>query len=558
VFLLAGLSASAAPPQEKGSPSTRSAPSAKSNPVLDKTGDAEQVRLINKHLAEKWKANKLTPSPRASDAEFIRRVSLDIIGRIAKPEEIARFYKDPENTRRAQLIERLLKSDEYARNWANVWTVWLLTRSGQSLYHDQMHKWLEKQFSNDGASYKEIVTQLLTATGKTNENGAVNYVLAHLGEATPPNRAAQEGKFSMVPITSRTARLFLGVQIQCAQCHAHPFNKEWKQAFFWQLNAFFRQVDAPRGRPGGNRMMPQGMVLELVDNTSLNPDGEVFFEERNGRIVDVSAGFPFDTEAARREADATQARADRRQELAKLITNSKYFGKAYVNRIWAHFFGRGFTNPVDDFTPENEVSHPELLDELAAEFVHYGYDPRRLIRWICNSDAYNLSSVANKTNAETEAEPLFSRMLLKAMTPEQLFESFMIATEADKFEKDDQKRKDLRQKWMQSLTTNFGDDEGNEATFNGTVVQALLLMNGDQLNQAVSRVAPLYKKMGTPDMINHLYLATLNRPPTPREVSLIRRVYNSAPVSAKDRNQLTFFQDLFWALLNSNEFVLNH
>src|SRR5438132_13064745 len=176
-----------------------------------KTTDADKVQLINKHLAEKWKANQVTPSQRCNDYEFIRRASLDIVGRIATPKEIDQYLKDPEATRRPRLIDRLLKSDDYPKNWANLWTVWLMTRVGendaaQAVYHEQMHSWLEKQFGKEGMSYKDMAYGLLTATGKTNENGAVNYFLAHLGEPIPRAEQSKEGKATMVPITSRTTR----------------------------------------------------------------------------------------------------------------------------------------------------------------------------------------------------------------------------------------------------------------------------------------------------------------------------------------------------------------
>jgi hypothetical protein len=524
--------------------------------VIGHAEDADQVQKINERLAEKWKANKLTPSLRSTDYEFIRRASLDIIGRIAKPEEITRFLHDPDGTRRALLIERLLKSEEYARNWASIWTVWLMTRSGantpsQGAYHEQMHKWLEEQFAQSAASYKDIVTELLTATGKTTENGAVNFILAHLGEPTPPGREAEEGKFNVVPLTSRSTRLFLGLQTQCAQCHQHPFNKDWKQQHFWGVNAFFRQVDAPKGRPKNERM-ERVPVLELTDNPNFNSEGIVFFEQRNGVVLPTKAVF----------LDGSKpASGNRRSELAKFVTDSPYFAKAYVNRMWAHFFARGFTNPIDDFGPENEPSHPELLDELAAQFVHYGYDPRRLIRWICNSDAYNLSGVANKTNDKIEAEPYFSRMLLKALSPEQLFESLIVATQAEMFESPENRKK-IREEWMRNLTTSFGDDEGNEVTFNGTVVQALLMMNGGDIQGAIASpkkgTVPLaiVTKLTPRRIIQQLYLAALNRQPTDREAERIMRIFRSAPTKKLD--ELALWQDLFWALLNSNEFILNH
>jgi Protein of unknown function (DUF1549)/Protein of unknown function (DUF1553) len=535
-------------------------------PLLGKTGDAEIVHFINDQIAAGWKANKLKPSERASDYEFMRRAYLDIIGRIAKPEEIQRFLRDPEAVRRPLLIDRLLQTPEYARNWASIWTVWLMTRTGanepaRAVYHEQMHKWLEDLFAREGASYKDMVTELITASGKTNENGAVNYILSHLGEQNPPNEQGKEGRSDMVPITSRTIRLFDGLQIQCAQCHPHPFNKEWKQDDFWGVNAFFRQVDTPRGRPGTGRMAME-TVLEVRDNPDLNTNGKIFYEERNGVLRAIRPQFLHDPENKDNDESLVSTGGNRRQDLARFVTGHRNFARAYVNRIWAHFFGRGFTNPIDDFGPDNEPSHPELLDKLGQEFAHYGYDPRRLMRWICNSEAYNLSSVANKTNDTADAEPFFSRMLLKALSPEQLFESLMTATQAEMFESRESRRK-IRDGWMRNLSTNFGDDEGNEVTFNGTVVQALLMMNGSDINSAIASdkkgtVAWAVVKKQSPSLIlDYLYEAALNRPPTMREKERILAIRH-APVSRMGAAPLAFWQDVFWALLNSNEFILNH
>jgi Protein of unknown function (DUF1553) len=204
-----------------------------------------------------------------------------------------------------------------------------------------------------------------------------------------------------------------------------------------------------------------------------------------------------------------------------------------------------------------------LLDYLAKEFKKYGNNPRDLIRWICNSEAYNLSSVANKTNEKADAEPFFSRMLLKAMSPEQLFESLMTATQAEAAETREAKKK-LREEWMKNLIVNFGDDEGNEVTFNGTVVQALILMNGKEINAAICNptkgtvAGVVLKHRGNQARcMDLLYLAALNRLPTSREYSLVS--YRSKIVGPADlKNPLAPWQDLFWALVNSNEFILNH
>ncbi len=526
---------------------------------------SEQVKVINERIAEKWRANKLTPSPRAGDYEFIRRATLDIIGRIAKPEEITRFLQDPPLTRRALLIDRLLKSEDYGRNWATIWTTWLLTRSGNAEYHEQMHLWLEERFSKENYGFDKLVTELLTATGKNKDNGAVNFILAHLGDPTPPDKVAEEGQFSMVPITSRTTRLFLGLQTQCVQCHDHPFNGEWKQKHFWGVNAFFRQVER-KGMPARVVRNAPPATLELTDNPNWNVEedgkaGLIFYERRNGVLMSTRPQFRLPTDKDRDKSETPHPTGTRRQQLAEYIVHNDYFAKAFINRMWFHFFGHGMNSPgaFDDLSGENQITHPELLEYLAKEFRAYGHNPRELIRWICNSEAYNLSSVANSTNDKADAEPFFSRMLLKSMSPEQLFQSLMVATNMD-VTMTNAERKQAEKDWMKKLVVNFGDDEGNEATFNGTVVQALILMNGKEINHAVTNdkglVANLVRKKKTGSMTREIYLAVLNRLPTPRESESIRSSMNRFRVLDKD--PMAPWQDLEWALINSNEFILNH
>lgn len=522
-------------------------------PAATPADNGEVTRLINEQLADSWKANKLKPSDRCTDYEFIRRASLDIIGRIATPAEIQRFMKDPPETRRKLLVDRLLAMPEYAEHFADIWTVLLMTRVGaldanRRVYHQQMNTWLKEQFGSPGASWKEMVHDLVTASGKTNDKHAVNFILAHLGEAIPPNERKEKGYFEMVPITSRTTKLFLGLQTQCTQCHDHPFNPEWKQHHFWGVNAFFRQV-----KREGNmamRAQDQASVLELKEDPSVNQEGLVYYEKRNGSLLSTKAVFLDDS---RPNGEGSS----RRDYLARFLTNHEKFPEAFVNRTWGHFFGRGFTSPVDDFGEHNPISHPELLKELGKRFSHYGYNPQLLVRWICNSDAYQLSSVANKTNEKADVEPFFSRMLLKALAPEQLFDSLLVATRLGKAES-----KEKKEAWMRSLTTNFGDDEGNETTFNGTVVQALLMMNGNAINEAITHkdgtVSQAFLRWkGQPNTLNELFMATLNRPPTAQESSRIMNIIRTAPTRNKV-NPLLPWQDVFWALVNSNEFMLNH
>ncbi|HEV3255572.1 MAG TPA: DUF1549 domain-containing protein [Gemmataceae bacterium] len=558
----------------------------------------EQVRVINEQLGAQWKANGLVPSRLTTNYEFIRRVTLDIIGRIARPEEIQRFLHDPPQTRRALLIQRLLNSEEYARNWANIWTVWLMTRSGRGMYHEQMQVWLEEQFSKPNFRYDTMVEELLTATGKSDDNGAVNFVLSQEGMDIPGPNQGEEGPYDYVPLTSRTTRLFMGLQIQCCQCHDHPFNSgaQWgKQEVFWGMNAFFRQAKGDRMPNAEQRRMMASPSLKLTDDPKVNMEGRVFYEERRGTVRATKARF------INGKRFNPRGVLTRRQQLADFVTQSPWFPKAFTNRMWGHFFGRGFTNPgpVDDFGDHNPVTHPllpteliaklkqlngpppdelveevknyqedkskpRLLDYLAKEFKKYNYDPRQLITWICNSEAYQLSSVANKTNADDKAEPFFSRMNLKAMSPEQLFESLMIATQAEAAETKENK-KNLRDKWMQNLIVNFGDDEGNEVTFNGTVVQALMLMNGAEINQAVSDkekgavASAMRKGGGVTAIMDRLFKDALNRPPTAKELNAVANEIALMRVGrVKNRDPVALWQDIFWSLLNSNEFMLNH
>jgi hypothetical protein len=547
---------------------------------------AEAVRVINEKLAEGWEKNKVTPSRQATDAEFIRRATLDIVGRIAKPAEIERFYKDPEATRRSLLIDRLLDDEDYPRHWANMWSNWLLSRSGafgHGQYHEQMTIWLEDQFALN-KPYDKIITDLLTATGKNNgdgalsknvDNGSVNFILAHLGEKVrnpqdDPKRTEREGNWEMVPLTSRTTRLFLGTQVQCAQCHDHPFLGNLKQHQFWGINAFLRQVDR-KGEVmmAANRRSTNG-PLELVDDKKVNTRPLAYYEKRNGVILRQRAEFlPAGPGKKPMELDENLYGLDRRRELAKFLVAHDNFPRAVVNRMWGTFFGKGFVNPIDDFNDQNQPSNPALLNDLAGQFKHYNYDLKKLVRWICNSDAYSLSCVANKTNESQEKETLFSRMLLKSMTPEQLFESLMLATNSEAAESKEGK-KELKNKWLDELIASFGDDEGNEVNFNGTVVQALMMMNGKEINDAITR-----KDKGTVDLaikssrtqeevITKLYLATLNRKPTKHEVTtIVQEMFPlvESKVRMKDNEKANFnnrFYDLFWALLNCNEFLLNH
>jgi hypothetical protein len=593
-------------------------------PVTDQlfnSGGVKQVNKINELIKANWLANKVNPSERCTDYEFIRRASLDIIGRIATEKEIVQFMKHPASTRRSWLVENLLRSPEYAENLANIWTTMLLTRSGsQKLHQEQLREWLIAQFkkggdgqasdtapsvkgkgqpapTQGGGNWSKIVMELLTATGKSNDttdgdHRAVNFIAHHIGEEirqdeSKKGRASEEelkenGRYDMVPITSRTTKLFLGIRTQCVQCHDHPTDNDRLQGQFWGINAFFRQTTVSQ-RPG--TMAPikkknkeiNGQII-VSDEKDYNVSGLVSFETRKGLLKYTGMKFLDGT-----RVKTIPAGSSRRHELAKLVVDHPNFSKVFVNRTWAHFFGKSFTpDAPDDFGDHNPATNPELLDFLADEFKAYNYNTKDLIRWICNSQAYGLSSKTNKTNDKPDDDVFFARMLLKPMSPEQLFDSMMTATTSGLTPEHRQRLSGERDAWLNKLVLNFGNDEGEEGTFSGTVVQALMLMNGDEINKAimdptVGTVAYVIAEMKTQKgaqglritmpLLNKLYLATLNRPVTQAEFDRISDkkmwlFHNPAVKSKVNPNSEAFaigyYQDIFWALLNSNEFILNH
>ena len=273
----------------------------------------------------------------------------------------------------------------------------------------------------------------------------------------------------------------------------------------------------------------------------------------------------------------------RREKLAEYLVEHEMFPKAMVNRYWGLFLGRGFVNPIDDFNDKNQPSNPELLGTLAARFKRCNFDQKRLIRWITHSNAYHLSYVANKTNDKPEHETLFSRMIMKALSPEQLFESLMTATKAEQAESA-AKKKELRDKWLTALIANL-DEEANEpgaspfcntivrpisiaddmrgaATCKGPLCQALMMMYGKEINDAISRdrkgavALAMASSRNATNIITELYLTALNRPPRSAELGgvltkgSLRRGFKDSPKA--------MYEDLLWALLNANEFLLNH
>lgn len=520
------------------------------------TGSSDVIiDFINQQIRQGWTDNEVEPSPVADDSEWIRRVYLDIVGHIPPVDVVEAFLDDKDKQKRAKLIDKLLDDPAYVRHWTTVWTnLCIGQQTPRRVSREGMQKFFREAFGRN-RPWKDVVFDLVTAEGHFEENGAVNYLLAQMQDR-------DEG----VQVTAMTARLFLGMQVQCTQCHNHPFN-DWKQDQFWQFNSFFRQVDKREHR----KFNPQTGRQEddFSEIVWRDFDGPVYFEKRNGLM---QVAFPIFQGSEIDPGPST----DRRRELAKQMTSGDrpQIAAAFVNRMWGHFFSYGFTRPIDDMGPHNPATHPELLDRLADEFVKSGYDPKQLIRWIANCEAYNLTSRIGKKNERDNPgageTALFSHMYVKPMTAEQLYDSLIVATNAHRAGRGGWEESERqRQQWLQQFVRAFGNDMAEESSsFDGTIPQALMMMNtnarpggGDQptlMSGAVSlesgsHLAELLASSGSPNVkIQKLYLSALSRMPSRTELAAMQRAV------AANRDPRVAYQDLFWALLNSNEFILVH
>ncbi len=530
----------------------------------------EPVRFINEQISAGWADADLQPSAAATDGEWCRRVFLDLVGRIPTVAELERYAQESTPTKRAELVERLLGEeyeDEFARNWTDVWTMVLIGRDteNEQVSRAGMRQWLRRALAKN-IPYDRFMEELVTATGvNTNRkdlagfNGATNFLSGKMVEMGVENG---------VQATAKTAQIFLGVQVACTQCHNHPFNKG-KQNQFWELNAFFRQARALNREEGSGELQFVELLDQDFEGEGKNPEeAELYYELRNGLMKVAFPVFIDGTEIAKtgylpgKMEDGTPYGANRRQELAKLIKTSPNFPKAIVNRIWGHFLGYGFTKPVDDLGDHNPPSHPELLDGLAERFREQSFDLKELMRWITLSKPYALSSKTTAKNASDDPavgeKPKFSHFYLRQMQAEQLYESLLTATEADKAAGEEAARK--KDAWMSQFVIAFGTDEGDEATtFNGSIPQVLMMFNGELIKQATStgKGGFLDKVAKSPksneDKVRMLYLAALARKPSPKETGAA-----NALLVARKGDVVGALQDIWWADLNSNEFIINH
>ncbi|HEY1067274.1 MAG TPA: DUF1553 domain-containing protein, partial [Pirellulales bacterium] len=331
---------------------------------------------------------------------------------------------------------------------------------------------------------------------------------------------------------------------------------------FWGLNAFFKQMHVERLDASEDGAVVKLTDVDFVSSLGDSTEAETYYETRQGLL---QVAYPTFLDGRKINPSGEVSVVNRRDELAKLVIGSTWAKTAAVNRLWGHFLGFGLVHPVDDFGPHNPASHPTILNLLGDAFADTGWDLRRAMKWIVLSRPYQLSSRIDPHNRvdlpEAGETPLFTRFYLRQMRAEALFESLVVATKMDRdLPHDFSARQGRQQAWMQQFVIDFNTDENDETvTFDGSITQSLMMMNGDLMAQATS-IEPgsflnLVATAPTSDRekISELYLAALGRQPNSQEVQLAQQLW-----SARRGDAQGTLQDVWWALLNSNEFIMNH
>lgn len=510
---------------------------------------------IDEILDAKWKELKIKPAARSEDSEFLRRAMIDIVGTIPEPDEVEKFVADTDTKKREKKIEQFLASPDFAGYWADrLASVLNGYRDRQYPTIDALRTWLTEKLKA-GTPWNKVVEELITAKGSNKDENSTAFVVQQIAK----DRTKQV-------LAVQVSKVFLGIQLQCAQCHDHPFEK-WKKDDFQSMVAFFgttnlrviekaennrdsevEVVDVParRGGGGGRGGAPGGKKPRFIDGTEVDPNGA-------------------------------------RQSLAKMITSPEnlQFGRATVNRFWAEFLGRGFVEPIDDFSSKNEPSMPELLDALAAGFVESNFDLKWLMRTIANSKAYQLTSSRKpkQFEDEDEAREVFAFQIVRPMSAEQTLNALLTAQGlmnlsdlpkgrpgggggggGGQMEQAEDRREKLRRGYILQLVLTSGtENQVSPSEYNASMQQIMrqLDVNSPIYNgikaRGFGRLARTLRQTRAPEEVfKKLYLSTVSRPPEAAELQSCLKYYQEHGKTDQA------FEDIFFVLLQTNEFFFNH
>ncbi len=501
-------------------------------------------QTIDRLLTQSWQVAHLEPSPPAEASIWCRRVYLRILGRIPTVEELEHFLRQPAEKRRSDLVDHLLTSpnhaDERADYWSTRWTNAFIGRTGGSKQRETGREQLTRYLATairENRPYDQIVYELMSANDTeapldTADHGAAGFWLVHYSA-------------DAVRVTDWATRVFWGQPLGCVRCH-DQFDGPATQEEFWSLNAVLRTASLVRSKP------------PKIAARSGNALPEVFYERPDGRLAMAVPRLPDGSEPG----DSLSRDPSRlRKVVARQFADSPHVARALVNRLWDHFLGFGFTRPIDDMAPPREVSHPELLDFLAGQLRAHDYDWRELVRWIVLSEPFGRSSRITPENEddipETGTPPFFTRYYARPLAPEAVYHSLtLVANPARKHDEMVAARKQWLGHWTESMET---DDGSEHSLFKQGVQKSWRLMNDPLMQRATSSRERGFlrsvadSKLPAEQKISHLFLAALARRPTAKErklaLSLLEQ-HQADPAKA--------LEDVWWALLNSNEFLSDH
>ncbi len=519
-----------------GIPALAPARAAEPNGPSPRPTEPDVARRVDAALLHHLGAKGSLPPP-IDDATFLRRVSLDLTGKLPGPDEVHKFAADHDPAKRSKLIDRLLASEDYAVNWGRYWRdvlTYHTPASGNYLRWELFNAWLVEQVRRN-RSWGEIVTALVTATGINDECAPVNYLTAQFGNP--------------VEIAATTSRVFLGQQLQCAQCHDAK-TEPWKREQFHEFVAFFGRAKLVQHKDVSGRGTPYAIEGR--------EDGQYQMTDKKNPSHLIAMQPRFLTgEAVSRDAPD----AERRAALARLLTSPKnpWFARAYVNRIWTALMGWGFYPSVNDLGPSQTPQYPEVLDLLATGWTATGYDMRWLFRTVTLTQAYQRALRPQPTSAA----PPPPAVCPSRLRPEQIFEA-MVRTLG--FDEHDKSIPAPAPSAAPAVARNTGlrhmvymafrvDPSLPAAEVRGTIPQALLMMNSVLVNTYIAARGKTYladalaQGRSDEDIIRGLYERTLAREPRPEERDVCRRYL------AKVGNRQEALEDVFWSLINSTEFV---
>jgi hypothetical protein len=504
----------------------------------------EPKTVVDRHTLEKWKDLGLVPSDLCSDAGFIRRLSLDLTGTLPTPAQVRAFLADKDPKKRDKLVDELLATPEYsyffANKWADILRVKRRNQPDRAKGTFAFHNWIRQSIARD-KPYDEFVRDILGATGDE--------------VSSPPTvwykELTQPGQF-----VDDAAQVFLGQRLACAQCHHHPYEK-WSQDDYWGLAAYFGRI--------GRRHLP---VIGGVNQG--NNQRVAIFNLSRGNVTNKKTGRPAVMKPLGGEPVEVGTDEDPRQKLVDWMVDEKnpFFARAVANRYWAHFFGRGIVDPLDDMRVTNPPSNPELLDALARELIDNKYSLKSLIRAICKSRTYQLSATPNEFNKHDKQN--YARYYPRRMSAEVLFDAVnQVADSPAVFSGLPQDKHAPNRAIMlpdESFPSYFLDVFGRpqrvsacecERVNEANLAQALHLLNSEEVQGKLARPNGRAEKMAKdprPDAekVDELFLWAFARTPTEEQ-----RAIALEHIAKHSANKKIAYENILWALLNTKEFVFN-